>query len=288
VASADPAWLDEQYDARAASPDHPAIFARWAQASAAARAGARVEGASHVALDLRYGPGSLQTADWFAAADPRAPMLVFVHGGYWRGSDKSLYSFIASPFVRAGASVVLLNYDLCPDVTIETIVREIDDAIDWIAGRAPSASRIMVSGHSAGGHLAAWMLACRNGRSEKALDTARVESGLGISGLYDLEPIRRVPSLAPDLRLDHAAARRLSPVNYPAPADAVFHAFVGGDESDEFHRQSALLAQRWGPQAVPVCEMIAGRRHFDVLEELADPGGRLFASAKELLFSDRE
>ncbi len=274
-----PAWLDAQYDARAANPDHPAVFARWAQASATARAasGAGAE------LDLRYGPAPLQTADWFAAADPRAPVFVFVHGGYWRGSDKSLYSFIAPAFVRAGASVVLPNYDLCPAVTIEAIAREMEEAIDWIAGRAPQAPRVVLGGHSAGAHLAAWLLADgETGRGE------RVQAGLGISGLYDLEPIRHVPSLAPDLRLDREMAARLSPVNHPPPPpDAVFDVFVGGDESDEFRRQSALLAQRWGPRAVPVCETIAGRRHFDVLDDLADPGGRLFAAAMELLFGKK-
>jgi arylformamidase len=108
-------------------------------------------------------------------------------------------------------------------------------------------------------------------------------TGLGISGLYDLEPIRQAPFLAADLRLDAEAAERLSPVNRPPPTGAVFHAFVGAAESGEFRRQSTLLAQRWGRRAVPICETIGGRRHFDVLDDLADRGGRLFAGAMELL-----
>jgi arylformamidase len=282
----DPAWLDAQYDARAASPEHPAIFERWSATSAAARAEV------HAEVDLRYGPGPLQTADWFAAPDPRAPVLVFVHGGYWRGSDKSLYSFLAPALVRAGATVVLPNYDLCPAVTIDAIVHEIEEAIDWVIGRAPGASRIVVSGHSAGGHLAACVLAAGEGEREKrkgkqpARLRSRCTTGLGISGLYELEPIRQVPFLAADLRLEAEAAARLSPVNRPPPTGAVFHAFVGADESDEFRRQSTLLAQRWGRRTVPVCATIGGRRHFDVLDDLADRGGDLFASAMELLFRE--
>lgn len=278
----DPAWLDAQYDARAANPDHPAIFARWSEASAAAHSELRGDRNLRVEPDLRYGAGPLQTADWFAAADPRAPVFVFVHGGYWRGSDKSVHSFVAPALVRAGATVVLPNYDLCPAVTMETITREIGEAIDWVAGRAPQASRVVVGGHSAGAHLAAWVLAT-------SFDGARpsVSGALGISGLYDLEPIRHVPSLASDLRLDALSARQLSPVERRPPAGAVFHAFVGADESDEFRRQSMLLAQRWGGQAVPVCKTIEGRRHFDILDDLANPEGRLFASAMELLFGGK-
>lgn len=277
----DPAWLDAQYDARAASPDHPASFARWAAASDAARAQLPAR------LDLRYGAGPKQLADCFDADRPDAPVFVFVHGGYWRGSDKSLYAFVAPVFVRAGAHVVLVDYDLCPAVTIDDIAREIDEAIDWIALRYGARTRIVVSGHSAGGHLAAWALSGA-GRSDTGGDVGRrasnpVDAALGISGLYDLEPLRHTPFLAADLRLTESSAERLSPANRPPPRGRRFVAVVGGDESDEFIRQSEHLARRWGPEIVPVCERIPRRRHFDILDDLANPDARLHALARSLL-----
>lgn len=284
MTSYDPAWLDAQYDARAASPEHPAIFARWSEASADARA------RLHGEIDLRYGRGPLQTLDWFPASDANAPVLVFLHGGYWRGSDKSLYSFLAPAFVRTGATVAVPNYDLCPSVTIDAIVREIEEALDWIAARAPRASSLVVSGHSAGGHLAACMLVRQHpvpyeaGDGRDASGPTPMRAGLGISGLYDLEPIRQVPFLAADLRLDGSTAEELSPVKHQPAPGAVFHAFVGGDESGEFLRQSEQLMRSWGASVVPVCERIAGRRHFDVLDALADPQARVFRSAAALLF----
>ena len=119
-------WLDAQYNARAASPEHPALFQRWAQQSAAARAQVACQ------VDLRYGEGPNQTADWFPAEQLDAPVLVFIHGGFWRSSDKASYSFIAPPFTAAGVNVVLLNYDLCPQVTIDIIALQMTQAMRWL------------------------------------------------------------------------------------------------------------------------------------------------------------
>lgn len=277
----DPAWFDAQYDARAANPEHPAIFARWAEASAQARA------STPCWTDLRYGNGPLQTADWFVAPQEDGPVLVFLHGGYWRSSDKSLFSFVAPAFVDAGASVVIPNYDLCPAVTLEEIVLQATQALRWLHGelreRGGDAQRVVVSGHSAGGHLAAMLLMCDWKRIDRRLPAQWISRALAISGLYDLEPLRRAPFLARDLRLTPASVERLSPARLPAPRNVVLHAVVGDGESSEFIRQTQRLAEHWGPDAVPVCQFVSQRRHFDILDDLAAPGGRLHALARELL-----
>jgi arylformamidase len=140
--------------------------------------------------------------------------------------------------------------------------------------------RIVVAGHSAGGHLAAMLLSCDWRRA--GLAGQAVRAAVSISGLFDLEPIARTPFLASDLQLGPASVRRLSPAGFPAPR-GVLHAWVGADESDEFRRQSRLIRQAWGERAVPVCEEVAGANHFTVLHELADPKSRLHAGTLELL-----
>lgn len=277
----DPAWLDAEYDARSANPEHPAIFARWADTSAHARA------STPCWTDLRYGDGPLQTADWFVAAHGDGPVLVFLHGGYWRSSDKSLFSFVAPAFVDAGVSVVIPNYDLCPAVTLEEIVLQTTQALRWLHGelgeRGGDPRRVVVSGHSAGAHLAAMLLMCNWKQIDRRLPARWISRALAISGLYDLEPLRRAPFLARDLRLAAPDTQRLSPARLPAPEDAVLHAVVGAVESSEFIRQTQLIAERWGPHAVPVCELVARRRHFDIVDDLAAPDGRIHALARGLL-----
>lgn len=279
----DPAWLDAQYNNRARVPDHAAHFAGWAQASALARAN------SPALLDLRYGAAPGQTLDLFPAAvagSAPAPVLVFVHGGYWRSLDKSDHSFVAPAFNAAGALVVVPNYDLCPWVTIEQIVLQMVDAVVWTwrhaAGHGGDARRIVVAGHSAGGHLAAMLLSCRWKQVADDLPAQPLAGGLSISGLYDLEPLRLTPFLAEDLRLTPAAVRRSSPAFFPRPRVPLY-AVAGADESEEFLRQNGLIRDVWGPTAVPVCETLPGANHFSVLRSLADPGGRLHELALRLL-----
>ena len=151
-----PRWHDEQYDNRARIAEHPQILARWSASSAAARA--RLE----ARLDLAYGAGPTETLDLFLPPRPGAPVLVYIHGGYWRALDKRDQSFVAAPFVDAGAMVVLPNYALCPAVTIEAIALQLVAAVAWVHRHAGEhggdPARIVVAGHSAGGHLAALLL----------------------------------------------------------------------------------------------------------------------------------
>jgi arylformamidase len=275
-----PAWHDHQYNNRARIPQHPAILAHWTAASEQARA--RLAG--H--LDLRYGDGEGETLDLFPAQRPGAPVLIYIHGGYWRALDKRDHSFVAPAFVDAGAMVVLPNYALCPAVSVEHIVMQMVRAVAWVHRHAQTyggdPERIVVAGHSAGGHLATMLLCCRWPEVAAGLPAGLVDAALSVSGVFDLEPLRHAPFLAPDLGLTEATARRLSPACLPRP-DGRLVAVVGGDESEEFLRQHRLIARRWGRQAVPVCETVPGRHHMDVLGDLADPSARVHQLGLSLL-----
>jgi arylformamidase len=280
VSPASPDWFDAQYNNRGRIPEHPAILREWDERSHHARASLAC------ALDLAYGRAESERLDVFLPNAPGAPVLVYIHGGYWRALDKRDQSFVALPFVAAGAMVVTPNYALCPAVTIEHVVVQLVQALAWVwrhaAEHGGDPARIVVAGHSAGGHLAAMMLACDWRAVAPDLPADLVKSALAISGVFELEPLRHAPFLAPDLRLDEATARKLSPAAMAAPRGRLV-AIVGGDESEEFLRQNALIAEAWGGRAVPVCEQVPGRHHMNVLHELADPRSRTHRLALQLL-----
>ena len=276
----DPDWLNAQYDNRARVADHGRHLARWPEASALARA------RSDCRLDLRYGEGPSETLDLFLPPKPGAPVLVYLHGGYWRALDKNDFSFVAPAFTQAGALVAVPNYALCPMVSIEDITWQLVRALQWVwqhaAQHGGDPQRIAVVGHSAGGHLAAMMLSCRWKQVDESLPAQLVGGALSISGLFDLEPLRHTPFLQGDLKLTPASVRRLSPAFFPRPKGKLY-ATVGAAESEEFLRQNQLIRDVWGPTAVPVCETVPGRNHFDVLDSLIEPGARLHDLALRLL-----
>ncbi|MDM0014994.1 alpha/beta hydrolase fold domain-containing protein [Variovorax sp. J22P168] len=278
------AWHDAQYNNRARIPEHPAILAHWAESSlhALARPGWR--------LDLAYGDHPSERLDLLPAARTNgaaAPVLVYIHGGYWRALGKRDQAFVAPPFADAGALVVQLDYALCPAVTIEHIVLQLVRALAWVhrhaAEHGGDPNRIVVAGHSAGGHLATALLACDWAAVAPDLPAQVVKAALSISGVYDLEPLRHAPFLAADIGLDEASALRLSPSAWPAPAQGALVTVVGGDESEEFLRQAALIGSAWGPAVVVGAETVAGRNHMDVLHELADPRSATHRRGLELL-----
>ena len=276
----DPAWLDAQYNNRARVAEAPDILERWANASALARA------QSDCVLDIPYGAAPSETLDVFRTGRADAPVFVFIHGGYWRALDKRDHSFVAPALVDAGAMVVVPNYALCPSVSIEQITLQIVQALAWTCRHAHAHGgdprRIVVGGHSAGGHLAAMMLACEWQKVGADLPARLLQGALSISGVFEMEPLRHTPFLAGDLRLSAASAKRLSPALMPAPAGPLA-AVVGGDESEEFLRQSRLIRDAWGATAVPVCEAIPGTNHFTVLHELADAQALVHHLARGLL-----
>lgn len=286
----DPEWLDRMYNNRALVPGHAAHFTRWAENSQSARKRQPCQ------LDLPYGNNPGETLDVFPASgfsasggvrlQSSAPVLVFIHGGYWRTLDKADHSFIAPALTQAGACVVVPNYALCPAVSIPQITLQMVKALAWtwrhIARYGGDPGRITVIGHSAGGHLATMLLACVWKAYSPDLPPALLKNAFSISGLYDLEPIRHTPFLK-DLKLTPEQVRQASPALLPRPSRGTLYSVVGADESAEFLRQNSLIQQAWGCKTVPVCQTLSGLNHFSVLEALIEPSHRLHQLALDLL-----
>jgi arylformamidase len=280
----DTAWLDRQYNNRERVPEHPRHFRRWAADSFEA-----MRGASR-ALDVRYGGGPNEHLDIFhAKGAERAPVLFFIHGGYWRSLDKRDHAFVAPPFTNEGACVVVPNYALCPAVTIPEIVMQMVKALAWtwsnIGKYGGDPSRITVIGHSAGGQLAAMMLACVWQAYDAKLPQDLVKNAISISGLHDLEAVMQSPYLQQSVNLTPKQVRMASPARLPAPAGGKLYALCGELESEEYHRQNRVIRDAWGAQCVPVCELLPDRNHFTALEALAETGNRLNQLALELVFA---
>ncbi|MGE5640631.1 MAG: alpha/beta hydrolase [Clostridia bacterium] len=283
MSAADAATLSREYNNRELVPEHAQYLARWAQSSATARRTMTAR------LDLRYGEGEGETLDLFPARKGDGACMMFIHGGYWRALGKSDFSFLAPPWVDAGVSVAVVNYDLCPTVSIEDIVRQMLRASRWLWLHAEEYGmdqhRLYVSGHSAGGHLTAMLMAALYPKLDERLPKDLWKGALAISGLYDLRPMMLVDFLQPDLRLDEESALRLSPAFLPPATRAPVMTAVGGRESGEFHRQNSLLGERW--KAVLAADIpMPDRHHFSVMDALAEPASALFQGARRLMKLD--
>jgi len=275
-----PESVERGYNNRAAVPEHPRFFAQYTERSQAAT------GTLGPQRDLRYGPGAKETLDLFVPDRAPRGTFVFFHGGYWRGFDKSDFAFVAAPFVGQGIAVAVVNYDLCPAVSIAAIVDESARAILWLlregAKHGVPCDRLVVGGHSAGGHLAA-MLFATDWRT-RGLPRAPFAGGITLSGVHDLEPLV-LSTMNADLRLDRAEARRLSPVHYQAETDAPLVVACGADETSEFLRQSTLIYDAWPRNRPPGANaplFVPDRHHFNVVLDYADPGSELTRATSAL------
>lgn len=258
----DRAQLDAAYNNSAAVPERDAIVADWAARSAKVRR----EYAGQ--FDLAYGDTPRERLDLFLAADPRAPTLAFIHGGYWQMNDKENFAFFAEGMLPLGINLALVEYTLAPAARLDRIVAEVRRSVRWLAARldeyGADPTRLYVAGHSAGGHLTAM-----------TMPLAEVRGGIAISGIFDLEPIR-LNYLNEKLGLDTAEAERNSPVRHlPAAAGELVVAY-GTRELPELCRQSIEYARAWTERGLRGRLLpVNGADHFTILDALSRPEGVL-------------
>jgi acetyl esterase/lipase len=226
-------------------------------------------------IDLRYGAGVRQRLDVFACGAAAAPTLVFIHGGYWQQNDKEPFAVLGDGLLPAGFNLAVVEYTLAPAARMDTIVAEIRASVAWVIDHAKELggdpARVVVSGHSAGGHLTAM-----------AMTDPRVAGGLAISGIYDLEPIR-LNYLNEKLGLDIAEAQRNSPLMHLPAHAAPLVVTVGLGELPELIRQSQEFATAWQKRGLRGEYLpLAGHDHFSILDELARPEGKLVEALRRL------
>jgi arylformamidase len=271
---------EKEFDNRARVPEHQEIFDRWTREGAAFRAAA-----PDAALGLKYGPSPRQTIDLFPAKDhdSSTPLALFIHGGWWRSLEPAMFSQMAAGPNAKGVTVAVAGYDFCPQVTIATIIEQMRAACLWLWRK--QRKRIMVYGHSAGGHLAACMLAQEWKAFAADAPVDLVPCAYAISGVFDLAPLVNI-SVNEDLRLDDAEARRVSPLHWRVPAGHALDAVVGALESGEFLRQSRAIAETWRQSMTPTrYEEIAGANHFTIVDPLSQAGSAMTRRVCDLAHS---
>jgi arylformamidase len=260
--------LDEAYDNRRAVPDYARYREGWAKRSEAVYARVRCD------RDLAYGQGPRQRLDFFHCGADGRPTFAYIHGGYWQWNEKEPHAFVGEGLLSRGVNVVQVEYTLAPNARMTDIAEEARMAMRWLLPRLPqfgASDRLVVGGHSAGGHLSAI-----------ALEVPGLAGGLLISGLYDLEPIRLSYLNAP-IRMDADEAQRNSPILH-TPLRVPTAVTAGAAELPELRRQSAEYAAYLASQGVPVTEVAApGDDHFSILERLAAPDGALCEAVMRML-----
>lgn len=280
-AQPDVQWLERMYNNRLRVPEHGRYLARWDAESELARRSLACD------LDVRYGDGPGETLDAYPAARARSTIAVFIHSDYWRSTDKSRYGFVAQALHALGAAVVVPGHAPAPRASVPEVVLQVAQAVAWSWRHARelrgNARRIVVIGHGAGGQLAAMMLACAWNVFDSALPPNVVRAALGISGLYDLQPLMHTPSLQEALRLTPRQVHEASPARLPSPAHGRLASVVGGEESGEYQRLNRLIQQAWGRERVPVAAVLPGLNHFSILDALVTPRSRLHRMAASLL-----
>jgi arylformamidase len=260
-----------EYNNRARIPEHPALFAAWARDAAAYRGG-------HAPRVIAYGAGPRNKIDFFAG-ERDAPIVVFIHGGYWQAFDASFFSHLAGGLNAHGIGVAIPSYDLCPDVTVDEIIRQMRHATRELAR---AGQPLVMSGHSAGGHLAACLLATDWPEFDASLPPDLVRAAYSISGLFDLGPLVET-SINKALHLDSATARAASPLFWKPPVHGSFDAVVGEVESAEYFRQSRSIVDAWGAAGLATrFGTVAGANHITAIAPLADPDSPMVARLKQL------
>jgi arylformamidase len=274
-------YLDLQFNPRLQVPAYAAHFTLWRDGGRAARESLRGQ------LDLSYGATKLEALDFFPAPGVDRPLLIFLHGGYWRALDKSDFSWVALPYVAQGISVAIVNYGLLPSVPLSDIVAQVRRACLLLHQHAPNLKldrrRFVCSGHSAGGHLTAMMLATDWASLCPRLPPTLFVGAILISALTDLSPLIEAPFLCRDLGLDAAQARALSPAYLSLHSDVPLIRAVGALESHEFHVQSELLARQWPASCqVPLID-VPETNHLSVCDTLGQSDSALYRAVQGLI-----
>ena len=260
-----------EYNNRARVPENPAIIAGWSRDAAAYRE-------AHPPKAIAYGTGERNRIDLFAG-DGTGPIVVFIHGGYWQALDGSFFSHLAAGLNAHGIDVAVPSYDLCPAVSIADIVDEMRATMQQLAklGRP-----LVVSGHSAGGHLAACMLATDWRAFDASLPVDLVTAAYAISGLFDLRPLVTT-SINTALKLDDASAEAVSPLFWKPPSHGTLDAVVGGEESTEYSRQSRTIVDAWSAGGIAAqFAAIPHANHFTAIAPLADLNSPMTLRLKQL------
>lgn len=289
-----PEAYSRAYNNRLLVPHFQDILRLWDEKSVKARRVLSETRRAH--WNVVYGPHALQSLDVVEASGTvrstgkGAPILFFIHGGYWRMLDKSAQTFIAPVWSERGAMVVIPNYRLAPRVSLGDISLDVVQALAWVWRHAEQyggdRDRIVVAGHSAGGHLTAMALSCLWNQLGADLPPRMVTRGLAISGLFDLEPLQHCEWLQPDIQLNAQRIAAWSPARWKAPSGCRLVAVAGEQESSEFHRQMQILRKAWGAKAVEAVLSASGRNHFDILLDLLDSDTALSVQLARLLGLD--
>ncbi|MGI9363630.1 MAG: alpha/beta hydrolase [Rhizobiaceae bacterium] len=266
------AELDRQYDARGSVHDFDAEIARYRDMSAQSYADCTV------VADLAYGASAEQRIDYFPAGSD-APVLIFIHGGYWRLLGRSDSALMAGALARQGISTAVVEYTLAPEASLDQIVSEVKQAMVWIYANirqyGGNPKNLVICGSSAGAHLSAMAMAT-DWEAEFGLPTQVLRGAMLLSGLYDLEPLIHC---RPNqwLNLDLESARRNSPQFLPLNPEINTQIYWGGTETDEFKRQSRAFLENLQSTGAKVSGAeIADRNHFDIVTDLADPNRHIF------------
>jgi len=261
--SYDQAALNHQYNNRELVPDYAVYLDDWENRSI------DILNTDPAAFrDIPYGHSPFEKLDIYPANKERAPVLIFIHGGYWQSMHKDRFQFIAQAYQPHGINVVLITYPLGPQTTMDQIVQSVSKAIIWtydhISEYGGDKDQLFLSGHSAGGHLSTMMLTREFGHSE-----IKFKGVVALSGLYDLTPIQ-LSHVNEKLNMDDTLAKALSPVLLHPKENCSLILAVGGDESDEYHCQTRDLENAWRRGINVKSWILPGLNHFSILSEFAD------------------